>query len=39
MTQPIHANSFLLRPLVPDDAPAMAAAVRESMARLGPWMP
>jgi RimJ/RimL family protein N-acetyltransferase len=39
MTQPIHADGFLLRPLVPDDAPAMAAAVRESMASLGPWMP
>ena len=38
MTQPIHADGFLLRPLVPDDAPAMAAAVRESMASLGPWM-
>jgi RimJ/RimL family protein N-acetyltransferase len=39
MTQPIDADGFLLRPLVPDDAPAMAAAVRESMASLGPWMP
>jgi RimJ/RimL family protein N-acetyltransferase len=39
MTQPIHADGFLLRPLVPDDAPAMAAAVRESMTNLGPWMP
>jgi len=39
MTQPIHADGFLLRPLVPDDAPAMAAAVRESMASLAPWMP
>jgi RimJ/RimL family protein N-acetyltransferase len=39
MTQPIRADGFLLRPLVPEDAPAMAAAVRESMARLGPWMP
>jgi hypothetical protein len=39
MTQPLHADGFLLRPLVPDDAPAMAAAVRESMASLGPWMP
>ena len=39
MTQFLHADGFLLRPLVPDDAPAMAAAVRESMASLGPWMP
>jgi RimJ/RimL family protein N-acetyltransferase len=39
MTEPIHAGDFLLRPLVPDDATAMAAAVRESMASLGPWMP
>jgi RimJ/RimL family protein N-acetyltransferase len=39
MAHPIHADGFLLRPLVPDDAPAMAAAVRESMPRLAPWMP
>lgn len=39
MTQPILADGFLLRPLVLDDAPAMAAAVRASMASLGPWMP
>jgi RimJ/RimL family protein N-acetyltransferase len=39
MTYPIHAEAFILRPLVPDDAPAMAAAVRESIASLGPWMP
>jgi RimJ/RimL family protein N-acetyltransferase len=39
MTLHIDADGFLLRPLVPDDAPAMAAAVRESMASLGPWMP
>ena len=39
MTPSIHADGFLLRPLVPDDAPAMAAAVRESMASLALWMP
>lgn len=39
MTEPILAGGFLLRPLVPADAPAMAAAVRESMTSLGPWMP
>ena len=35
----LQADGFVLRPLVPPDAPAMAAAVRESMASLGPWMP
>ena len=35
----LHAGAYVLRPLVPADAPAMAAAVRESMASLGPWMP
>ena len=35
----LHANGFLLRPLVADDAPAMAAAVRESLGSLGKWMP
>jgi RimJ/RimL family protein N-acetyltransferase len=39
MTQQLQADSFLLRPLVADDAPAMAAAVRESMASLVRWMP
>jgi RimJ/RimL family protein N-acetyltransferase len=39
MTEPIHADGFILRPLVPDDATTMAAAVRESIASLGPWMP
>lgn len=39
MTSLLHAGAFVLRPLVPTDAPAMAAAVRESMASLGPWMP
>jgi len=35
----LHADDYILRPLLPADAPAMAAAVRESMASLGPWMP
>jgi ribosomal-protein-serine acetyltransferase len=35
----LDADGYLLRPLVPADAPAMATAVRESMASLGPWMP
>jgi RimJ/RimL family protein N-acetyltransferase len=39
MRQYIEADGFLLRPLVPNDAPAMAAAVRESMASLSQWMP
>ena len=39
MTLSLHADDYLLRPLVPTDATAMAAAVRESMASLGPWMP
>jgi len=33
----LHTNGFLLRPLVAGDAPAMATAVRESMASLGKW--
>lgn len=37
MTQ-LFAGAFLLRPLVPADAPAMAAAVRESQASVGKWM-
>lgn len=32
------ADDFLLRPLIPTDAPAMATAVRESMASVGKWM-
>lgn len=39
MTRLLQADGFVLRPLVPSDASAMAAAVRESMASLGPWMP
>ena len=35
----LHADRYVLRPLVPADAPAMAAAVRESVASLNPWMP
>lgn len=35
----LHANGFLLRALVPDDAPALTAAVRESLGSLGKWMP
>jgi ribosomal-protein-serine acetyltransferase len=38
MTLSLPADDYLLRPLVPTDAPAMAEAVRESMASLGPWM-
>jgi len=37
MTQ-LDAGPFLLRPFKMRDAPAFAAAVRESMASLGPWM-
>jgi RimJ/RimL family protein N-acetyltransferase len=39
MTEPLLTGDYLLRPLVPTDAPAMAAAVRESMASLAQWMP
>ena len=39
MTSLLHAGAYVLRPLVPTDAPAMAAAVRESLTSLGPWMP
>jgi RimJ/RimL family protein N-acetyltransferase len=39
MTLSLPADGYLLRPLLPTDAPAMAAAVRESMASLVPWMP
>lgn len=35
----LHADDYVLRPLFPADAPAMAAAVRESIASLVPWMP
>ena len=35
----LHSAGFVLRPYVADDAPAFAAAVQESMATLGPWMP
>lgn len=37
MTQ-LRSTTFLLRPLTPADAPAMAAAVRESGASVGKWM-
>lgn len=37
MTQ-LTAGRFLLRPFAMADAPAFAAAVRESAASLGPWM-
>lgn len=30
---------ILVRPLQPDDAPALFAAVRTSLAELGPWLP
>jgi len=41
MTELIALSSagFVLRPYLADDAAAFAAAVRESMATLGPWMP
>lgn len=35
----LTSAGFLLRPYAAEDAPAFAAAVRESMATLGPWMP
>jgi len=35
----LTSAGFVLRPFVADDAPAFAAAVQESMATLGPWMP
>ncbi|MYM86032.1 GNAT family N-acetyltransferase [Rugamonas sp. FT82W] len=38
MTQ-LQAGSFLLRPFVAADAPAFAAAIRESMSSVGKWMP
>jgi len=34
----LHTGRFLLRPFTTADAPAFAAAVRESAASLGPWM-
>jgi RimJ/RimL family protein N-acetyltransferase len=34
----LRSAAFLLRPLTPADAPAMAAAVRESQASVGKWM-
>jgi ribosomal-protein-serine acetyltransferase len=37
MTQ-LHAAGFLLRPFVASDAPAFAAAVRESTSTVGKWM-
>jgi RimJ/RimL family protein N-acetyltransferase len=37
MTQ-LYKGRFLLRPFTAADAPAFAAAVRESMASLGQWM-
>ncbi|WLI91358.1 GNAT family N-acetyltransferase [Massilia sp. R2A-15] len=33
------AGAFVLRPFTPSDAPAFAAAVSESMATVGKWMP
>jgi len=39
MTSLLHADAYVLRPLVPTDARAMAAAVRASLASLAPWMP
>jgi len=38
MTDLLLADDYVLRPLVRADAPAMAAAVRESLPHLGPWM-
>jgi len=38
MTELYNAG-FVLRPYLAGDAPTFAAAVRESMATLGPWMP
>ena len=35
----LHANGFLLRPYTSADAPAFAAAVRESLSTVGKWMP
>jgi ribosomal-protein-serine acetyltransferase len=35
----LHTGRFLLRPFTTADAPAFAAAVRESAASLGLWMP
>jgi len=37
MTQ-LHTGRFLLRPFTVADAPAFAAAVRESMSTVGQWM-
>ena len=37
MTQ-LHTGRFLLRPFKATDAPAFAAAVRESMSSVGQWM-
>jgi RimJ/RimL family protein N-acetyltransferase len=34
----LRADDYLLRPFTSTDAPAFAAAVRESMASLAPWM-
>lgn len=34
----LDAGAYLLRPFVPDDAPAFAAAVRESVSSVGRWM-
>ena len=37
MTQ-LQAGGFLLRPFIAADAPAFAAAIRESMSSVGKWM-
>lgn len=39
MSSEIQNGAILLRPLRLDDAPAMFAAVRESIDTLAPWMP
>ena len=35
----LQAGNFILRPFIASDAPAFAAAVRESTASVGKWMP
>lgn len=35
----LRSADFIFRPPVPEDAPAWAAAVRESTVTLAPWMP
>jgi ribosomal-protein-serine acetyltransferase len=34
----LHADSYVFRPLLPEDAPAFADAVRESSDTVGRWM-